>query len=210
MRAKPHLGRRCNPDPQSTSARPMPRPSIYAIAGNANLTLGTRPISSCPRKRAPRACPWHEQGATETASVALAPRFRGGDEESKMDTICSVRATSILAANADERPKGFELAATVNQCSSEIAHSHTRQHHDNRLFLKLTGHALRSISPCIQHTIHCAACLRLNVSTAALNPVTACICVGIADPFAHRLGRFFGDTRLRCRRWRQFPSGFLL
>ena len=50
-------------------------------------------LSSCPQKRAPRACPWHEQGAASTAIAALGPRFRGGDGKGGLGTICMVRTT---------------------------------------------------------------------------------------------------------------------
>jgi hypothetical protein len=55
-----------------------------------NLTLGTRPFFVMPakatRKRAPR--------ATNTVFAALDRRFRGGDDEAKIGTICLVRTTS--------------------------------------------------------------------------------------------------------------------
>jgi branched-subunit amino acid aminotransferase/4-amino-4-deoxychorismate lyase len=58
----------------------------------------------------------------------------------------SVRLLAFLPPTR-EAANESRLAATVNQCSSEIAQSHAHQRHDHGLFLELTGYVLRGISP---------------------------------------------------------------
>ena len=56
---------------------------------------------SCPRRRAPRACPWLGRGRRAQAPVALGPRFRGGDEKRQPESaFIWFDTTSSMASNS--------------------------------------------------------------------------------------------------------------
>ena len=82
-------------------------------------------LSSCPRKRAPRACPWLEQGAAGIAFAALGPRFCGGDGKGELGTICLVRTLvpqmhrRQLSAHRESKRAGVAtLRETTKSCLS--------------------------------------------------------------------------------------------
>ena len=78
------------PGPIGLANTPWPaHPKVERIARRPVMQKGR--IGLHPRRRAHRACPWLEQGATDATPEALGPRFRGGDAEEKIGLICLVR-----------------------------------------------------------------------------------------------------------------------
>src|SRR5437868_13827973 len=55
--------------------------------------------SSSPRKREPRACPWHEQGGKRLKS--LGSRFRGNDEQRGAKVGCAELDYSLESGNPE-------------------------------------------------------------------------------------------------------------
>src|SRR5437868_11228568 len=62
--------------------------------------------SSSPRKRGPRACPWHEQGGRRLKS--LGSRFRGNDEQRGAKVGCAELDYSLLRGN-DEKGSAITI-----------------------------------------------------------------------------------------------------
>src|SRR5690242_15740584 len=58
--------------------------------------------SSFPRKRGPRACPWHEQGGKRLKS--LGSRFRGNDEQRGAKVGCAELDYSLESGDPEPAP----------------------------------------------------------------------------------------------------------
>jgi hypothetical protein len=76
------------------------RDAHRVLASGANPTFDTRALSRLARESGhPVPAPGLNRGATYAACVALDPRFRGGDEQKMVGSICLVCTASCAAAN---------------------------------------------------------------------------------------------------------------